>query len=327
MKNVKKVSMDLSVLDEEMQSCSDDMEHQFSFDLPEEQGNLEAVFLYMSQDVAVYSGDHHYNQDATGPEYAFGNVNGVFETDTFMASTVVGGWTRQVENFPKCDVSFGDQLTLFRNARKYDFDSTVQASKHLRYASMMIPISSMKLLIGEESTDKFMHFLEIEKDPSIAIHRIPLRITQILQSAINPRLTGSMKQLYCQAKAFEYLCELVELMEKKEQGAALMEEKQSLIFDIHEDLIKHVGRLPSLAELAQQYGLPARTLNTLFLNEYGLSIHQYISRVRLEKAHEIIKDSDIALKVIAAKLGYSHVNHFITAFKREFGYPPGTLRK
>jgi len=33
------------------------------------------------------------------------------------------------------------------------------------------------------------------------------------------------------------------------------------------------------------------------------------------------------MKVLAARLGYSHVNHFIAAFKKKFGYPPGSLRK
>jgi AraC-like DNA-binding protein len=33
------------------------------------------------------------------------------------------------------------------------------------------------------------------------------------------------------------------------------------------------------------------------------------------------------MKVIAERLGYSHVNHFITALKRKFGYPPGSVRK
>jgi AraC-like DNA-binding protein len=33
------------------------------------------------------------------------------------------------------------------------------------------------------------------------------------------------------------------------------------------------------------------------------------------------------MKALANQLGYSHVNHFITAFKRQFGYSPGTIRR
>ncbi|NTW85245.1 MAG: AraC family transcriptional regulator, partial [Holophagaceae bacterium] len=33
------------------------------------------------------------------------------------------------------------------------------------------------------------------------------------------------------------------------------------------------------------------------------------------------------MKALAANLGYSHVNNFIYAFKKKFGYPPGSVRK
>jgi len=33
------------------------------------------------------------------------------------------------------------------------------------------------------------------------------------------------------------------------------------------------------------------------------------------------------MKTLAHKIGYSHVNHFITAFKKKFGVTPGSLRK
>lgn len=35
----------------------------------------------------------------------------------------------------------------------------------------------------------------------------------------------------------------------------------------------------------------------------------------------------MSLKRLAERLGYAHVNNFTIAFKRTFGYPPGSLRK
>ncbi|NVK19370.1 MAG: helix-turn-helix transcriptional regulator [Methylocystaceae bacterium] len=288
---------------------------------------MDGVVLPTTHDIVIFRGTHQFNQDITGPDFQFGNVKGLFEQDTFMVSTAIGGWARQEEKFPQCTITFGDRLTYFRNAREYDFESTLQASANLCVVSLSIPINSMALLIGEESTKNLLRFLNVSADPSIAVHEIPMRITQILQSAVNPRLTGSMKRLYCQSKSLEYLCELVELMEKSEAQTLHVEEKNSIIQDIHNDLVNHPGRLPTLTEIAQNYGMSARSLNTLFTQEFGLTINQCITRSRMEKAHELIQNSDIALKLIADKFGYSHVNHFITAFKREFGYTPGSLRK
>ncbi len=71
----------------------------------------------------------------------------------------------------------------------------------------------------------------------------------------------------------------------------------------------------------------ARVLNNGFKEIYGCSINTYISGQRLDSAHEVLVKSDIPMKTLAVNLGYSHVNHFITAFRKKFGYSPGSLRR
>jgi len=334
MKNVTKLSLDLSALEDDASALNNDFEHQTTYQLPEEQGSLKGVFLKTSHDMVLYRGDYTFNQEAIGPEYVFGKTDIAFAEDTFMANILIGGMMRsedlahhnqQDENEQK--YTFGGEMSYFRHLREFEQEIYFETSKKVVNSALTIPISSMKLLIGEENTDNLLSFLDISALSDVSVQKIPMRITQILHAAVNPHLTGSMKQLYCQAKALEYLCELVELMEKREMNSLYFDIGEPLITDIHDNLIDHVGRLPTMAELAEQYGVPARTLNAKFQKQYGLTINQYITRVRLNKAHEIVRNSDVVLKVIAAKLGYSHVNHFITAFKREFGYPPGSLRK
>ncbi len=92
-------------------------------------------------------------------------------------------------------------------------------------------------------------------------------------------------------------------------------------------LIGVTGKVPSLAGLAGQFGFSLRRLNDVFTQEYGSSIAAYISGYRLERAREAVLTTDVPLKVIAERLGYTHVNHFNAAFSRRFGYPPGRLRK
>jgi AraC-like DNA-binding protein len=53
---------------------------------------------------------------------------------------------------------------------------------------------------------------------------------------------------------------------------------------------------------------------------------------RASKTPGSVLDRHYALKWVsfrsaATRLGYSHVNHFISAFKRKFGYSPGSLRR
>lgn len=96
---------------------------------------------------------------------------------------------------------------------------------------------------------------------------------------------------------------------------------------IHQQLTNTKGKLPTLEELASQYSCPARKLNEEFIAEYGQSIHAYINEHRLNQAHRAVLETDIAIKQIADRLGYAHVNNFYSAFQTKFGYSPGYLRK
>lgn len=99
------------------------------------------------------------------------------------------------------------------------------------------------------------------------------------------------------------------------------------IKNLHGYILGTKGKLPKLNEISKQFGISLKTLNDLFTDEYGQSISAFINDYRLSAAHEALEHSDTPMKQLAADLGYSHVNHFITAFKRKFGYSPGTLRK
>jgi AraC-like DNA-binding protein len=52
-----------------------------------------------------------------------------------------------------------------------------------------------------------------------------------------------------------------------------------------------------------------------------------MSARRLNAADLAVRDSEVALKVLANRLGYAHVNHFNRAFRRKFGHPPGRRRR
>jgi AraC-like DNA-binding protein len=87
------------------------------------------------------------------------------------------------------------------------------------------------------------------------------------------------------------------------------------------------AEVPSLDALARRYCTSARTLNDDFKEVVGQSIFAFVTRRRLGQAHVLIQETEIPLKQVSARLGYTHVNHFSAAFRRVFGYPPGSLRR
>ena len=58
-----------------------------------------------------------------------------------------------------------------------------------------------------------------------------------------------------------------------------------------------------------------------------LAIYSFFTDHRLSQAHAALQQSKISIKQLDAMLGYAHVSNFTIAFKRKFGYPPGSLKR
>ncbi|MFC7158130.1 helix-turn-helix transcriptional regulator [Pseudidiomarina halophila] len=68
--------------------------------------------------------------------------------------------------------------------------------------------------------------------------------------------------------------------------------------------------------MAQKYHTSAKTLNEQFKQTYGQPIYSYFNDRRLNEAHIALAQTPLPMKVLSARLGYSHVNHFINAFTK-----------
>ena len=78
----------------------------------------------------------------------------------------------------------------------------------------------------------------------------------------------------------------------------------------------------SLKVLAVQFGLSAPYLGRLFHTETGRSFTTYLNELRLRKAEELLRYSNLKSSEIAARTGYSNVNYFYTLFRKYRGYYP-----
>lgn len=77
---------------------------------------------------------------------------------------------------------------------------------------------------------------------------------------------------------------------------------------------------------ANAYISPAH-LQRLFHVTFGMTIAKYVHRQKLEKALELLYDTDRKVCDIAYDVGFEHESSFIRSFKREFGITPHEARK
>ena len=79
--------------------------------------------------------------------------------------------------------------------------------------------------------------------------------------------------------------------------------------------------------LADRLGVSVRTLRRNFQQHMGVSPHQFAIAQRVAAAREQLLSTDLPLKEIARRLGYSDVFYFARQFKKQTGVSPSTFRR
>ena len=82
-----------------------------------------------------------------------------------------------------------------------------------------------------------------------------------------------------------------------------------------------------LIELAEAAKISPSRLSHLFKSEMGLSPGQYLMRLRMQRASNLLATSRLSVKQIMAMVGYDNKSHFVRHFRRSFGLAPSEYRK
>lgn len=83
----------------------------------------------------------------------------------------------------------------------------------------------------------------------------------------------------------------------------------------------------SVRGLASQGGCTADYLSHLFHRHAGEHLVAYITRLRMERAVQLLDSSGMAVKEVAWACGYSGPGYFIQAFRRHHGVTPSAWRQ
>ena len=85
---------------------------------------------------------------------------------------------------------------------------------------------------------------------------------------------------------------------------------------------------PSLdiAAICEQGFLSPSGLQRAFLQRFGISPKQYIIKLRMNKALQLLAENRLPVKAVALSCGFSDEKYFSRAFREKYGYPPSRLR-
>ena len=77
-----------------------------------------------------------------------------------------------------------------------------------------------------------------------------------------------------------------------------------------------------ISELAGELGMSRSQLYRKFAALTDKSVNQFIRSLRLDKARELLRTTDLNVAEVAYDTGFKNPSHFSRAYSLEFGIPP-----
>lgn len=111
-----------------------------------------------------------------------------------------------------------------------------------------------------------------------------------------------------------------------ELGGELYPEEKRLVQEVLEIVRQEYQADLSLSTLADRLHVSKGYLSSLFKKQISLSVMQYITMMRMQKAQQFLSQSHQKVSEIAKAVGYHDVSYFGLIFKKVFGMTPAQFR-
>ncbi|WP_419874564.1 response regulator transcription factor [Candidatus Pristimantibacillus sp. PTI5] len=100
---------------------------------------------------------------------------------------------------------------------------------------------------------------------------------------------------------------------------------------IAEQIVKLIGEryhMPlTVEEIAKEIYLSPNYIRTIFKEKMGETILDYLTKFRMNKAAELLKDKALKVREVAHSVGYENVSYFCSIFHKHRGSTPNEYRK
>jgi AraC-like DNA-binding protein len=139
------------------------------------------------------------------------------------------------------------------------------------------------------------------------------------------RLSLALRDRYLQTLSMEVLLQVLGILERPTlvpTDASVSSRDIARIYKARDYLAQRYVNPPNITELARRIGLNRTKLKESFRRIVGFTIYDYIVRLRLERAAEMLLTGDYPIAQVAYAVGYEYPANFTAAFKRHFGRLP-----
>ncbi|WP_164516843.1 helix-turn-helix transcriptional regulator [Clostridium transplantifaecale] len=183
-----------------------------------------------------------------------------------------------------------------------------------------LPLVDSRTLALEGMADKFCpgsHFFAMRANAYIA--HIFSELYDIPEAVRND---------YFKIKVLELLMYL-RLVDPEEQRLIdkATRNQSDVVKNIKERLCEDLSQEFTVEELAREFCISKTALKSNFKLFYHASVKEYLRRIRMERAAELLIHTEIPVGGIASQLGYANQSKFASVFKQHHGISPMEYRR
>lgn len=103
-------------------------------------------------------------------------------------------------------------------------------------------------------------------------------------------------------------------------------QKSELVEQVIEYLERHYTEELNLNDIANEFFIAPNYLYKKFKEKKDMTVMQYLENIRMNKAVELLKNTNISVTMVAGMTGYNDSNYFSRIFKKNYGISPREFR-
>ncbi|NOU98267.1 response regulator [Paenibacillus sp. LMG 31456] len=119
-----------------------------------------------------------------------------------------------------------------------------------------------------------------------------------------------------------YLVEVCSRIQEKRSGKS-----SNVIERIRQVIEERLADSLTVSDIAESVYLSPTYVSLLYKQETGDTVYEYLTKVRIEKAKELLRDTTVKLYEVCYAVGYSDPSHFSKLFKKVTGFTPSAYRE
>ncbi|WP_438347765.1 response regulator transcription factor [Paenibacillus sp. FA6] len=257
-------------------------------------------------------GDRFHHLDQLGNEYRESFLKQLDYAFYFPDRTII--IASELPVVPKIDVKFNLNHLTDELKRKH----TDTAFEYLQ--------NHVGMLAGQYKNDVF-------EFKSFLSNIIFVIITLLDSYEIDTVLLNEEKYTYFrkmdEAKVVSDAVSLLQsFLDKVRQMIASMDNKDSIrVQQLLDYMHEHYAEQLTLAELSGHFHFNTSYLSSYFSAHTKEGFSEYLNKIRIEKATELLNDVSIMISDISARVGYSDHSYFCKVFKKFTGDAPSAYRR